>query len=100
MPLFPFFRGVFSLVLLTFRYDLSLLEHGNGWSDPFIEIFLIDFDPVGIVGLFANLDAFKDLLLVGFQCREVLWCEDIRRAVKTREFSKLTDQLGCFEAVS
>ncbi len=30
-------------------------------------------DPVGIVGLFANLDAFKDLLLVGFQDRKVFW---------------------------
>jgi hypothetical protein len=63
LPLFPFLLGVLALVLLASRHDLSLLEHSNGWSHPFIEIFLVDFNPVGIVVLFADLDAFKDLLL-------------------------------------
>ena len=64
LPLFPFLLSVLALVLLAFRHDLSLLEQGNGWSHPFIEIFLIDFNPIGIGSLFANLNAFKDLLLI------------------------------------
>jgi hypothetical protein len=100
LPLLPFLRGVLTLVLLTFGDDLALSEHFDGRSNAFIEIFLIDFNPVGIVGLSANLDTLKDLLFLGLQCWEIFWGEHICRTMKTGQFRKFTDQFGCFEAVS
>ena len=66
LPLYPFLRRVFALILLAFRYNLPLFEHSNGWPQTFIKVFLVDFNPVGIVSLSADFNAFKDLLLVGF----------------------------------
>ena len=48
LSLFPFLGGILPFILLAFRHDLSLLEHGNRWPDALIKIFLIDFNPQGV----------------------------------------------------
>src|SRR6266568_1548382 len=97
LALLPFFVGVFALVLLTFRDDGSLLEEGYGRPDTFVEVFLIDFDPMGVPRLFTDLDAFLNLLFVGFQCGKILWGEYVGRAMKTRQFHKLTNDFRGFQ---
>src|SRR5258707_9659404 len=99
LSLFPFLRRVLPFILLTFRHNLSLLEQGNGRPDSFIEIPLIDLDPVGVAGLFANLNALKQLLLVGFQSRQILWGKHIRWTVKAGQLGEFADQLWWLDTV-
>src|SRR5712692_2223146 len=89
LTLLPFFVGVFAFLLVGFRDDVTLFEESNGWPDPFIEIFLIDFNPMDVPRLFANLDAFENLLLVGFERWQILRGKHIGRAMKTRQFHEL-----------
>ena len=65
LTLLPFLRRVFTLVLLSFGDDVSLLEECHSRSDTFLQVFLIDLNPVDIAGLLPNLDEFKNLLFIG-----------------------------------
>jgi hypothetical protein len=85
----PFFVGVFALQFVGLRDDLTLFEQGNSWSNTFLEVFLIDEGPMGIAGLPSDLNAFQNLLLIGFQREEILWGKHIRGTVETRQFHKL-----------
>ena len=87
----PFFIGVLTLVLVCLCHDLSLSEEGDGGPDPFVQIFLVDFRPMSISSLFADLNPFKNLLLVGFECGEILWGEHVGRAMKTRQLHEFAD---------
>src|SRR6266699_5186091 len=93
----PLLRRVFTLVLLTFGNDLFLLEHGDGWSDTSIEVFLVDFDPVSIPRLLSDLNAFENLLFVGLECGEILWGEYVGRAMETGQFHELADDFCGFQ---
>src|SRR5260370_1455775 len=97
LTLLPFLRGIFALVLLTFRHDMSLFEESNSRTDTFIEVFLVDFDPMNIPCPFPNLNAFKNLLFVCFERGEVVWGKRIRWAMETREFHALAHNLGGFQ---
>src|SRR5258708_9478416 len=97
--LFPFLRRVLPFILLTFRHNLGLREQGTGRPDWFIKIPLINLDPVGVAGLFANLNALKQLLLVGFKSGQVLWGKHIRWAVKAGQFGEFADELRWLHTV-
>ena len=77
VPLLPFFVSVFAFLLVGFRHDVPLFEQGNGWPDPFIEVFLIDFNPMNVSRLFPYLDAFKNLLFVSSERGEVVRSQHI-----------------------
>src|SRR5260370_3998187 len=96
----PFLVSVLAFVLLTFGDNLPLLEHNHGRSDALLKIFLIDFGPVSVVSLLANLNALQELLFIDLQCRKILRSKDVRWAVKTRKFGKFTDQLRRFDTVA
>src|SRR6266516_5185659 len=83
LTLLPFFVGVFAFILLTFRHDLVLLEHGDSRSNPIIQIVLVEEGPMRIACPFADLDPFKELVLVGFECGKMLCCQDICGTMKT-----------------
>src|SRR4051812_15343750 len=64
LSLLPFFIGVLAFQLVGFCNNVPLSKESKGWPDPLIKVFLVDIDPVSIPSLFANLDSFKNLLLV------------------------------------
>src|SRR6266849_3337399 len=97
LTLLPFFVGVFALILLTFRDDVPLPEQSKRWANTFIKVFLIDFNPVNIPCLFPDLDAFKNLLLVGFERREVIWSKHICWTVETRQFHEFAHDFRRFQ---
>src|SRR6266566_4072199 len=97
LTLFPFLITVLAFVLVGLCNNMALSEEGDGWPDALIEIFLVHFDPVSIPGLFANLDAFKNLLLVGFKCWQILWSQDIGWTMKARQFHKFTHNFCGFQ---
>src|SRR6266853_898454 len=97
LALLPFFVGVLAFMLVCLCDNLSLSEEGNGWTDSLIEIFLVDFDPVDVPCLFADLDSFENLLFVDFKRREIIWGEHISRAMKTRQLHELADDFCCFQ---
>src|SRR5258708_22534997 len=90
LTLLPFFVGVLAFLLVSLRDDMALSEKSNSRSNPLVEVFLVDFGPVSVPGLFANLDAFEYLLLVGFEGWEIVWGKDIGRTMKTRQFHQIT----------
>jgi hypothetical protein len=90
LMLLPFFVGVFALLLVSLGNDMALSEESKSWSNAFIEVFLVDFDPMSVPGLFANRDTFEYLLLVGFERRQILRGEDICRTMKTGQLHELT----------
>jgi hypothetical protein len=70
--LLPLLVGVLAFVLVRLRNDMTLFEEGDVSSDSFIQVFLVDFNPVDITRLLADFDAFENLLLVGFERWQIL----------------------------
>ena len=91
LALFPFFVGVLAFVLVCLRDNLSLFEQGDGWANSFLQVFLVDFSPMGISSLLADPNPFKNLLLVGFERGKIIWGEHIGWAMKTRQLHELAD---------
>src|SRR5258708_1794095 len=93
----PFVVGVFALLFVGLRDDMALFEQGNRRANTFIKVFLVDVDPVDVSRLFPDLDAFKNLLLVDFERREVIWSKHIRWTVETRQFHELAHDFRRFQ---
>jgi hypothetical protein len=72
LTLLPLFVGAFALWPVGFCNTMPLSKESNRRANPLVEVFLVDFDPVNVPGLFANFDPFENVLLVGFESGQIL----------------------------